>query len=86
MAGYERFEDEALAQRQARGRVSDGLCHAGRVDGRPGRILCLLQRRAPAPVAGPTDARCHLSNRCGWRGGDAGQIRRHVGAEPTSNF
>ena len=57
----------ALAQRHARGRVSNGLCRDGRIDDRPGAVRRLLQRRAAAPVAGSTDARRRVSNREGGR-------------------
>ena len=33
---FDNIAVEALAQRQARGRVSEGLCHDGRTDARPG--------------------------------------------------
>ena len=53
---FDNIAVEALAQRQARGRVSEGLCHDGRTDARPGCVFRLLQRRTTAPVAESTNA------------------------------
>jgi putative transposase len=45
-----------VERRQVRGCVSEGIRHAHRADPWPGGIFRVLQRRAPAPVAGQPDA------------------------------
>ena len=72
---FDNIAVEALAQRQARGRVSEGLCHDGRTDARPDGVFHLLQRRTTVPVAGSTNVGCRVSDSDRRRGDDPGQVQ-----------
>ena len=66
----------ALAERQARRRISQRLCHCTRTATGADGILFILQQRTNTPIIGLQNAGCHISNSKRRRSKNRGQIQR----------
>ena len=87
------FHRTAVAEPEIRGGLYQGLCFGRRGTPEPWRLAEVLQRRAPAPVAGLSDAAGDFRERCLWVCGQPLRIasrcphtHRHIVKKRDNNY